>query len=73
MNKHDICEAYEKMMAEKNGYKQGVESEHKKRIEQLQYIRNKIKDIMSVESILFFPLADLYNEIGLMQNDLWEE
>lgn len=73
MNKHDICEAYAEMMAEKYGYKQGVESEHKKRIEQLQYIRNKIKDIMSIESILFIPLADLYSEIGLMINDLLEE
>ena len=52
-------------------YNKGIKNMQKKQIEQLEYIRNKIEDMMSIESMLFMPLADLYNEIGLMQNDTW--
>lgn len=51
-------------------YNKGIKDMQKRQIEQLEYIRNKIENMMSIDSMLFMPLADLYNEIGLMQNHI---
>ena len=75
MNKKDMCEMYEKMQEENYGYRKGVEEEKKKRTEQLEYIRVKIERLIEIcpETVILMPLMDLFNEIGLMKNDIWEK
>lgn len=75
MNKKDMCEMYAEMQAENYGYRKGVEEEKNKRMEQLEYIRGKIERLIEIcpETVVLMPLVDLFNIIGLMKNDIWEE
>lgn len=72
MNKKDMCEMYDEMIAKENGYKQGAKDENKKRIEQLKCIRNEIEKLLKnfPETVVYIQLINLSNKIRSMENEI---
>lgn len=71
MNKKDMCEMYDEMIAKENGYKQGAKDENKK-IEQLKCIRNEIEKLLKIfsETVVYNQLINLSNKIRSMENEI---